>query len=150
MTGTQVVHIPYKGGAAGITDLMAGQVQLMLESTNSITPHAKAGRVRGLGVTGPKRSPALPDIPTIAEAGVPGYEATTWTGIVGPVGLPKPVVALLNAELNKMIASPSFREKTAPIGSEPMGGTPEQFRDFIRSEHAKWGDIVRRAGAKID
>ena len=150
MTGTQVVHIPYKGGAAGITDLMAGQVQLMLESTNSITPHVKSGRVRGLAVTGPKRSAALPDIPTIAEAGVPGYEATTWTGIVGPAGLPKPLIARLNAELNKVVASSSFRDKVAPIGSEPMGGTPEQFRDFIRSEHAKWGDIVRRSGAKID
>jgi tripartite-type tricarboxylate transporter receptor subunit TctC len=150
MTGTNVVHIPYKGGAAGITDLMAGQVQLMLESTNSITPHAKAGRVRGLGVTGPRRSPALPDIPTIAEAGVPGYEATTWTGVVAPAAMPRAIIVKLNEELNKMIASPSFREKVAPIGSEPMGGTPEQFRDFIRSEHAKWGDIVRRAGAKID
>ena len=150
MTGTQIVHVPYKGGAAGIADLIAGQVQLMLESTNSITPHVKAGRVRGLGVTGPKRSPALPDIPTIAEAGVPGYEATTWTGIVGPAGLPKPIIARLNAELNKVVASPGFREKVAPIGSEPAGGTPEQFRDFIRTEHAKWGDIVRRAGAKAD
>ena len=150
MTGTQIVHIPYKGGAAGITELMAGQVQLMLESTNSITPHAKAGRVRGLGVTGPKRSPALPEIPTIAEAGVPGYEATTWTGVVAPAAMPRAIIVRLNEELNKMIASPSFREKIAPIGSEPMGGTPEQFRDFIRSEHAKWGDIVKRAGAKID
>src|SRR5262245_1046293 len=110
MTGTQIVHIPYKGGAAGMTEMMAGQVQLMLESTNSITPHAKAGRVRGLATTGPKRAPALPDLPTMAEAGVPGYEATTWTGIVGPAGLPKPIVARLNAELNKMVASASYRE----------------------------------------
>jgi tripartite-type tricarboxylate transporter receptor subunit TctC len=150
MTGTQIVHVPYKGGASGIADLMAGQVQLMLESTNSITPHAKAGRVRGLAVTGSKRSPALPEMPTIAEAGVPGYEATTWSGIVAPAGLPKPLIARLNTELNKVIASAAFREKVAPIGSEPAGGTPEQFRDFIRSEHAKWGDIVRRAGARAD
>ncbi len=150
MTGTQVVHIPYKGGAAGITELIAGQVQLMLESTNSITPHVKGGRVRGLAVTGPKRSAAVPELPTIAEAGVPGYEATTWTGIVAPAGMPRALILRLNAELNKMIASPSFKEKIAPLGSEPMGGTPEQFRDFIRSEHAKWGDIVKRSGAKID
>ena len=150
MTGTQVVHIPYKGGAAGITELIAGQVQLMLESTNSITPHVKGGRVRGLAVTGPKRSAAVPELPTIAEAGVPGYEATTWTGIVAPAGMPRSIIMRLNAELNKMIASPSFKEKIAPLGSEPMGGTPEQFRDFIRSEHAKWGDIVKRSGAKID
>jgi tripartite-type tricarboxylate transporter receptor subunit TctC len=150
MTGTQVVHIPYKGGAAGITELIAGQVQLMLESTNSITPHVKGGRVRGLAVTGPKRSAAVPELPTIAEAGVPGYEATTWTGIVAPAGMPRALILRLNAELNKMIASSSYKEKIAPLGSEPMGGTPEQFRDFIRSEHAKWGDIVKRSGAKID
>jgi tripartite-type tricarboxylate transporter receptor subunit TctC len=150
MTGTNVVHVPYKGGAAGLTDLIAGHVQLMLESTNSITPFAKAGRVRGLAVSGPKRSEALPELPTIAEAGVPGYEATTWTGIVAPVGMPKPIVAQLNAELNKVVASRSFREKVAAIGSEPAGGTPEQFADFIRKEHAKWAEVVRRSGAKID
>ena len=150
MTGTNIVHVPYKGGAAGIADLIASQVQLMLESTNSITPFAKAGRVRGLAVSGPKRSEALPDVPTIAEACVPGYEATTWTGIVAPVGMPKPIVARLNAELNKVIASRSFKEKIAAIGSEPAGGTPEQFADFIRKEHAKWADVVRRSGAKID
>jgi len=149
-TGTSVVHVPYKGGAAGIADLISGQVQLMLESTNSITPFAKAGRVRGLAVSGPKRSEALPDVPTIAEAGVPGYEATTWTGIVAPVGMPKPIVARLNAELNKVVASRSFKERVAAIGSEPAGGTPEQFAAFIRSEHARWAEVVRRSGAKID
>jgi tripartite-type tricarboxylate transporter receptor subunit TctC len=150
MTGTSVVHVPYKGGAAGLTDLIAGQVQLMLESTNSITPYAKAGRVRGLAVSGPKRSVALPDLPTIAEAGVPGYEATTWTGIVAPVGMPRAIVMRLNAELNQVVASPTFKEKAAAIGSEPAGGTPEQFAAFIRTEHAKWAEVVRRAGAKID
>jgi len=150
MTGTTVAHVPYKGGAAGITDLMAGRVQLMLESTNSITPYAKAGRVRGLAVSGPKRSEALPDIPTIAEAGVPGYEATTWTGLVAPVGLPKPIVTRLNAEVQAMAASPAFREKVMAIGSEPMSGSPEQFAKFIRAESAKWADVIKRSGAKID
>lgn len=150
MTGTSVVHVPYKGGAAGLTDLIAGHVQLMLESTNSITPFAKAGRVRGLAVSGPKRSVALPDLPTIAEAGVPGYEATTWTGIVAPVGMPRAIIMQLNAELNQIIASPTFKERVAAIGSEPAGGTPEQFAAFIRTEHAKWAEVVRRSGAKID
>lgn len=150
MSGTQIVHVPYKGGAAGIADLISGQVQLMLESTNSITPFAKSGRVRALAVTSAKRTPALPDVPTVAEAGVPGYEATTWTGIVGPVGLPKPIVARLNAELVKAVASPTFREKAAAIGSEPVSSTPEQFGAFIRSEYAKWGEVIRRSGAKID
>ena len=150
MTGTQIVHVPYKGGAAGIADLISGQVHLMLESTNSITPFAKAGRVRALAVTSAKRTAALPEVPTVAEAGVPGYEATTWTGIVGPVGLPKPIVARLNAELVKAVASPTFREKAAAIGSEAVSSTPEQFGAFIRSEHAKWGEVIRRSGAKID
>jgi tripartite-type tricarboxylate transporter receptor subunit TctC len=150
MTGTQAVHVPYKGGGAAITELIAGQVQVMLESTNSITPHVKGGRVRGLAVSGPKRAEALPDLPTIAEAGVPGYEATTWTGIVGPAALPRAVIARLNADLNRMVASNGYKEKIMPIGSEPAGGTPEQFGQFIRSEYAKWGDIVKRAGARID
>jgi tripartite-type tricarboxylate transporter receptor subunit TctC len=150
MTGTQAVHVPYKGGAAAITELIAGQVQVMLESTNSITPHVKAGRVRGLGVSGPKRAEVLPDLPTIAEAGVPGYEATTWTGIVGPAAMPRAIITRLNADLNHMVGSASYKEKITPIGSEPMGGTPEQFAKYIRSEHAKWGDIVKRAGARID
>ena len=150
MTGTQMVHVPYKGGAAGITELIAGQVQLMLESTNSITPHARAGRVRGLAVTSAKRAEALPDTPTMAEAGVPGYEATTWTGLVAPAGMPRAIIARLNAEVNRMAASATFKEKIAPIGSEPMSGTPEQFAQFIKAESAKWGDIIRKSGAKID
>jgi tripartite-type tricarboxylate transporter receptor subunit TctC len=150
MTGISVAHVPYKGGAAGINDLISGQVQLMMESTNSITPFAKAGRVRGLAVSGPKRSEALPDLPTIAEAGVPGYEATTWTGIVAPFGMPRAIVMRLNAELNQIVASPTFKEKVTAIGSEPMSGTPEQFAEHIRKEHAKWAEVVRRSGAKID
>jgi tripartite-type tricarboxylate transporter receptor subunit TctC len=150
MTGTQIVHVPYKGGAAGINDLMAGQVQLMMESTNSITPFAKAGRVRALAVTSAKRTAALPDVPTLAESGVPGYEATTWTGIVAPVGLPKALVARLNAELVKAVASPTFKEKAGAIGSEPISSTPEQFADFVKKEYAKWGEVIRRSGARID
>jgi len=146
MTGATITHVPYKGGAAGINDLIAGRVQLMLESTNSITPFAKAGRVRGLAVSGPKRSDALPDVPTMVEAGVAGYEATTWTGIVAPVGMPKAVVTKLNAEIVKMAASPSYRERVTAIGSEPMSGTPEQFAEFIRKESAKWAEVIKRAG----
>ena len=150
MTGTNIVHVPYKGGAAGITDLISGQVQLMMESSNSITPFAKSGRVRGLAVSGGARSAVLPELPTIAEAGVPGYEATTWTGIVAPVGVPKAIVAKLNAEINKAIATPSLKEKFAQIGSESAGGTPEQFGALIRKESAKWGEVVKRSGAKVD
>jgi tripartite-type tricarboxylate transporter receptor subunit TctC len=150
MTGTNIVHVPYKGGAAGITDLIAGQVQLMMESLNSITPFARSGRVRGLAVSGSARSAALPELPTIAEAGVPGYEATTWTGIVAPIGVPKPIVVKLNAEINKAIATQSLKEKFAQIGSESAGGTPEQFGALIRKESAKWAEVVKRSGAKVD
>lgn len=150
MTATQIVHIPYKGGAAGITDLIAGQVHLMMESLNSITPHAKAGRVRGLGVTSTKRSSALPEVPTIAESGVPGYEAITWNGLVAPAGMPRAVITRINAEINRALAEPALQQKLAAIGAEAAGGTPEEFAKFIRSEYVKWGDVVRRSGAKMD
>ena len=150
MTGTQIVHVPYKGGAAGIADLIAGQVHLMMESLNSITPHAKAGRVRGLAVSGATRSPALPDLPTVAEAGVPGYEASTWNGIVAPAGVPRPIIVKLNAEINKALASPTLKEKFAALGAEPAIGTPEQFAALIRKENAKWAEVIKRSGAKID
>lgn len=150
MTGTNIVHIPYKGGAAALTDLISGQVHLMLESQNSITPQAKAGRVRGLAVSGAQRSTALPELPTIAEAGVAGYEATTWNGIIAPAGVPKAIIARLNADINKALAAPSTRDKLAAIGAEPVGGTPAQFAALIKSEHAKWADVIKRTGAKVD
>lgn len=149
MTGTQIVHVPYKGGAAGIADLIAGRVQLMMEGLNSITPHARAGRVRGIAVSGAKRSPAFPDLPTIAEAGVPGFAVSTWNGIVAPVGVPQAIVDKLNAEINRVLASSALKERFAAIGTEPAGGTPAQFGDLIRSEYAKWGEVIRRIGAKI-
>ena len=149
MSGAKITHVPYKGGAAGIADLIAGQVQLMMEGLNSITPHAKAGRVRALGVSGPKRSPALPDVPTIAEGGVAGYEATTWNGIVVPAGTPRTLVTLLNQKINASLASPFVREKFAAIGAEPGNKTPEEYAAFIRAEYKKWGEVVKRSGAKI-
>ena len=150
MTGTRIVHVPYKGGAAGTIDLIAGQVQLMMESSNSMTPHVKSGKVRGLAVSSPTRSPAFPDLPTIAEAGVPGYDATTWTGIVAPAGVPPAIVAKLNLEINRATAMPSLREKLMAIGSEPVSSTPAQFGEFIRRENAKWADVIKRSGAKLD
>ena len=150
MAGVKIVHVPYKGGAPAILDLISGQVHLMMESLNSITPHARAGRVRALGVTAKVRSPALPDVPTIAEAGVPGYEATTWAGIVAPAGLPGAILATLNREINQTLASTTVRERLAALGGEPSPRTPAQFAELIRTEHAKWGDVVRRAGATID
>jgi tripartite-type tricarboxylate transporter receptor subunit TctC len=150
MTGTEIVHVPYRGGANAINDLIAGRVHLMFESLNSIAPHARAGTVRALGVSGARRSPGFPDLPTIAEAGVPGYEAGTWTGVIAPAGLPRPIVEKLNAAINRAIASPIFKERFAAIGDEPAGGTPEEFAALIARDSAKWKDVVVRSGAKLD
>lgn len=150
MTGTEIVHVPYKGGAMAINDLIAGHVQLIWESLNSIAPHARSGKVRALAVSGARRSPGFPDLPTIAEAGVPGYEAGTWSGIIAPAGLPQSIIAKLNGAVNEAIRSPIFAERFAMIGDEPAGGTPQDFADTIRKDSARWGEVVRRSGAKID
>jgi len=150
MTGTDIVHIPYKGGAMAINDLIAGHVQVMFESLNSISTFARSGKVKALGVSGAKRSVGFPDLPTIAEAGVPGYDAGTWTGVIGPARLPRPVVDKLNASINQAIAGPIFLARFAQIGDEPAGGTPEEFVETIRRDSAKWAEVVKRSGAKID
>jgi tripartite-type tricarboxylate transporter receptor subunit TctC len=150
MTGTDIVHVPYRGGAAAINDLIAGRVEIMFESLNSIAPHAQAGSVRSLGVSGARRSPAFPDIPTIAEAGVPGYEAPTWSGIIAPAGMPKEIVVKLNAAINRAINSQLFKDRFSQIGDEPAGGTPEDFAETIRKDSAKWREVVERAGAKLE
>jgi tripartite-type tricarboxylate transporter receptor subunit TctC len=150
MTDTRIDHVPYKGGAAAINDLIAGHVQLMFESLNSIASFARSGKVRALAVTGARRSPSFPELPTIAEAGVPGYEAASWSGVIGPSGLPRPVLDKLNAAINRAIASPEFRRKFALIGDELVGGTPEEFAALIRKDSAKWAEVIRRSGAKID
>ena len=150
MTGTDIVHVPYRGGAAAIADLIAGNVQLMFESTNSIGAHVKAGRVRGLAVSGAKRSAAFPDLPTIAEAGVPGYEVTAWSGVIAPAGLPRPVLERLNGAVNAALEAPEVKERFAQIGSEGGGGTPEAFAALIRRDSAKWAEVIRRSGARID
>ena len=150
MTGTDIVHVPYRGGAAAIADLIAGNVQLMFESTNTIGAHVKAGRVRGLAVSGAKRSAAFPDLPTIAEAGVPGYEVTAWSGVIAPAGLPRPVLERLNGAVNAALEAPEVKERFAQIGSEGGGGTPEAFAALIRRDSAKWAEVIRRSGARID
>jgi tripartite-type tricarboxylate transporter receptor subunit TctC len=150
MTGTDIVHVPYKGGAPAINDLIAGRVQLMFESLNSIAPFARSGAVRALAVSGDRRSPAFPDLPTIAEAGVPGYSAPTWSGVIAPAGVPRPIVDKLNAAINRAIQSAAFKEHFASIGDEPAGGTPEEFAALIASDSQKWGEVIRRAGIKFE
>jgi len=149
MTGTEIVHVPYRGGVAATNDLIAGHVHLMFESLNSIAPHAKSGAVRGLSVSGPRRSPAFPELPTVGEI-VPGYDAGTWSGVIGPANMPRPVVEKINAAVNRAIKSPAFVERFGSIGDEPAGGSPEEFADTIRRDLAKWKDVVQRSGAKLE
>jgi tripartite-type tricarboxylate transporter receptor subunit TctC len=150
MTGTNIVHVPYKGGAPAINDLMAGRVQLMFESLNSIAPFARSGQVRPLAVTGDHRSPAFPDLPTVAEAGVAGYSAPTWAGVIAPAGVSHPIVEKLNAAINKAIASADFKARFATIGEEPAGGTTDEFAALIASDSKKWGEVIKRAGITFE
>jgi tripartite-type tricarboxylate transporter receptor subunit TctC len=150
MTGTNIVHVPYKGTPAAIPDLVSGQVQVIFDNLTSISPHVKAGRVRGLGVSSLKRSPIFPDIPTISEAGVSGYETNSWGGIVVPARTPRAIVMKLNGEINKALQVASLRERFAAIEAEPVGGTPEAFAAFVKKERVKWAEVVRKSGAKVD
>jgi len=150
MTGAPMTHIPYKGAAPALIDVVAGQAQVMFTSPLAALPQVKAGRLRALGMAGAKRSPAAPDIPTVAEQGVPGYEANLWYGVTGPAGLPKSIVATLHAETVKALAQPDFRERLLSQTVEPLGTTPEQLRAFVVSETAKWGKLVRTANIKTE
>ena len=150
MTGTDIVHVPYKGGAPAINDLIAGRVQLMFESLNSISSFGRSGAVRAVAVSGDQRSPAFPELPTIAEAGVPGYSAPTWSGVIAPAGVPRPIVDRLNAAINRAIQSPAFKDRFAEIGDEPAGGSPEDFAALIASDSRKWGEVIRRAGIRLE
>ncbi len=148
MTGTRMVHVPYKGMQQVITEVIGGRLQLTADNVTSVLPHVTAGRLRALGVTGPRRIPLAPDIPTVAEAGVAGYEITAWGGYMAPAGTPDAIVARLNAELNKIISSPVIRERWVALGIEPVGGTPERFAEHVKTETAKWTDVIKRAGIK--
>ena len=150
MTGTDIVHVPYKGGAPAINDLMAGRVQMMFESLNSIAPFARSGAVRALAVSGDHRSAAFPDLPTVTEAGVAGYSAPTWSGVIAPAGVPRQIVDRLNAAINRAIRSHAMRQFQANIGDEPAGGTPEEFVALIAADSQKWGEVIKRAGIRLE
>ncbi|MBM3344633.1 MAG: tripartite tricarboxylate transporter substrate binding protein [Betaproteobacteria bacterium] len=150
MTKINIVHVPYRGAAPGINDLIAGQVQTMFGSPLAVVGHIRAGRIHALAITGEKRSAALPQVPTFAESGLPGYDASTWNGIVVPTGTPRPVIDRLHGEIVKVLRDPTVRERLAVDGSEPIGSTPEEFAKFIDAEHVKWGKVVRDAGIRIE
>ena len=141
-----VVHIPYKGATPAITDLIAGQVSFTMASVLSVLPYAKQGRLRMLAVTTAKRPGALPDIPTIAEAGLPGFEVSNWYGVLATGGTPRPIVDRLNGELNRIARVPDLAEKLAAQGADPATGTPDDFERFIQTELKKWAVVVRGAG----
>ena len=146
MTGTKIVHVPFKGSAAAITDLAAGRIHLMFDNISSISPHLRSGRVRGLAVTSSGRVPAFPELPTVAESGVPGYEVTAWGGVVVPTGFPKGIIERLNVEINTALAKSDVKEKLTSLGAQVVGGTPEHFAALIRKESAKWAGVVKGAG----
>jgi tripartite-type tricarboxylate transporter receptor subunit TctC len=145
MTGVQMVHVPYKGLSPALQDLLTGQVQLMFSSVVAILPQVQAGKLRALATTGARRMALLPDLPTVAESGVPGYQASSWYGILAPAGTPPDVVAKLNAALVKVVAQPEVRKALAREGAEPVGDSPEAFGAFIREEKQRLGDVIRKA-----
>ena len=150
LTGTQMLHVPFKAATVAIADLTAGRVHVMADNINSIGPHVKAGRLRGLGVTSAKRVPAFAELPTIAEAGVPGFDVSAWAGVIVPAGVPKNLVMRLNAEVNKALAAPAVADRLPDLGLIVVGSTPEQFAAHIRKETVRWADVVKRSGAKMD
>ncbi|MPZ46018.1 MAG: tripartite tricarboxylate transporter substrate binding protein [Betaproteobacteria bacterium] len=145
-----MVHVPYRGAAPALTDLLGGQITIYFSSIPPSVSLIKSGRLKALGTSGVKRAAALPDVPTVAESGIPGFSVENWYGVVGPVGMPKEAIARLNAELAKVLASPDLRERFTADGSEAISSTPEQFAAFIRDEVQKWGKVVREAKVKVD
>ena len=150
MTQVEMQHVPYKGSAPAVADLIGGQTAIMFDNMPSVMPHVKAGKLRAMAVTTARRSPALPDVPTIAESGVPGYDTSSWFGLLAPVGTPADVVAKLNAAIVKALADPEVKTKLAEQGAEPHPEKPEQFAAFIGAETTKWGKVVKESGASVD
>ena len=150
MARVKMVHVPYKGAAPALADLLGGQVQLMFSTMPPALPHVKDGRLRALAVTSAKRSPAMPELPTVDEIALPGFEANTWHGVVAPAGTPTAIIARLNREIVSILHLPEVVERLSAQGAEPVGSTPEEFAAYIRSETVKWAKVVRESGAKAE
>jgi tripartite-type tricarboxylate transporter receptor subunit TctC len=148
--GIDAVHVPYRGGGAAMPDLISGKVDFMLETLPAALPQVKSGRVRALGVTSAKRSAAAPDVPTIAESGLPGFDATSWSGVSVAAGTPKAIIEQLNAEANRISRNPAYLEVLKTLGTEPAIATPEAFDAYIRKDYARWVEVVQKAHIKVD
>ena len=149
-TGINLLHVPYKGTVPAVTDVIAGNVSMALANTLVALPAVKSGRLRALAITSAKRSAIVPDLPTFAESGVRGFESGTWYAFLAPAGTPRPVIALLNREISRIVQLPDVREKLAAQGAEPLVGTPEETGAFVRSEVARWAKVVKAAGVRLD
>jgi tripartite-type tricarboxylate transporter receptor subunit TctC len=150
MAGVKMTHVPYKGSAPAITDVVAGHVQLMFDTVMSALPHVQAGKLRALAVTSAKRAPVVPDVPTIAEAALPGYEAIAWNGLFAPVGTPRAIIDQLNAEIVKAVQSDKVKEQFASMGATARPTTPDEFASYVRNEVTKWAKVVNESGARIE
>lgn len=150
MTGTRIVHVPYKGGGPALADVVAGQVQLLFNTTTSTLPFVRSGKLRALALTGAQRSPNLPDLPTVAESGVPGFDVGVWFGFVAPARTPQPIIDRLNAEVVKVTRLPEVRAQFAAQGADPVGGTPAEFGQYIRTEVAKWAKVAKAANLRAE
>ena len=148
--GIDFIHVPYKGSSTTVPDLIGGQVDMTMGSIISLLPHVKSGRLRALGITSPQRSAAVPDVPTIAESGLPGFEAETWAALLGPAGMPAGVVRALNAAIAKIVKMPDIADRIAAQGAAPRVGTPEQARVFIKTELEKWAKVIAAAGIRAE
>jgi tripartite-type tricarboxylate transporter receptor subunit TctC len=150
MAGVDLLHVPYKGTGQALTDLLAGHVNLVFAPAQTVMPYVRAGKLKALAVTGSKRSETLPDLPTVAESGLPGYEAVGWFGLLAPAATPKATVAKLSVEANRVLAMSDVREKMLVLGADPAGNTPEEFARFIRDDQAKWSKLMKEAGIQAE
>ena len=150
MAGLDIVHVPYKGSSGARTDVLGGQVQMMFDAITTMAPNVRAGKLKALGTTGKTRSPVLPEVPTVSEAGVPGYEAVIWLGVMAPAGTPKPIVERLNAEIRKIVNSAEVKDAWAKQGATPMSMSTDEFGQYLHEDIAKWAKVVKVSGAKVD
>ena len=150
MTHTNVTHIPYKGSAPAVTDLIAGQVQVMFDNTPNVLPHVRAGKLKAIAVSTKKRSPYAPEVPTVDEAGVPGYDVSVWFGVLTVAGTPREIVNRLNTEMVRILTSAEVKERFSKLGVDVVAGSPEQFASFLKGEVDRWAKVIREAGIKAD